>query len=110
MTIKHSYIIPRISAYENTHCVLSFKYIEYIKLEDSFQLFSTVISDWVKNTEEGKEKYENSSEDFNIGDLADSLSKELIGRFKKSGITDIVIDDYNSEVNTWNFDSLLVNI
>ena len=43
--------------------------------QDALQRLSKAIGQWIQNTEDGRRAWADSSEDFNIGDLAGYLSR-----------------------------------
>ena len=66
------------------------------------------VTEWVKNTEAGKEAWKQSSEDFNIGDLSLCLgNEELLALLKKNNVIDIEIETY-CQGHDWDFDMILV--
>ena len=56
--------------------------------EDAQKTLETAVTQWVKNTPEGKQQYIQSSKDFNIGDLACCQDPRM---FEKYGITNLKI-------------------
>jgi hypothetical protein len=45
------------------------------KKEDALQRLSRAVGQWMQNTREGRRAWTESSEDFNVGDLAQYLSR-----------------------------------
>ncbi len=43
--------------------------------EDALQRLSRAVGQWIQNTREGQRAWKASSEDFNVGDLAEYLSR-----------------------------------
>ncbi len=43
--------------------------------EDALQRLSRAVGQWIQNTNEGRRAWTESSEDFNVGDLAEYLSR-----------------------------------
>jgi len=43
--------------------------------EDALQRLSRAVGQWIQNTREGRRAWTESSEDFNVGDLAEYLSR-----------------------------------
>ena len=70
------------------------------------------VTEWVATTKEGKEAWEASSEDFNIGDLANEdispISKMIR---KKHGYRIVSIEAHSTDAvpSDWTFDSILVD-
>lgn len=61
--------------------------------EDALQRLSRAVGQWIRSTNEGRRAWTESSEDFNVGDLAENLSrtgkaKPALQRFfEKEGIS-----------------------
>ena len=66
------------------------------------------ITDWVDNTNEGKEIYEDSSEDFNIGDLDHYWDDDTLEPYLIQYDVEIIEIDILSE-SVVDFDTQLVN-
>lgn len=73
------------------------------------------VTEWVMTTEDGKKAWENSSNDFNIGDLSANLSDDptdpLNVLLAKQGITGLEITTYNDTDGDldWTYDTVLVD-
>lgn len=73
---------------------------------------SRAVTQWVKETEEGKVAYCDSSEDFNVGDLSLYLDDpDLINFLRKEGIYNLKIhtEDVREGNQYWTYDTLLFN-
>ncbi len=68
------------------------------------------VTEWVKTTELGRAEYERTSHDFNIGDLALSLTDADLDRLLgERGIWNLQIDSvYSDQAGEWMFDDHLV--
>lgn len=65
---------------------------------------------WVKETDEGKQAWEYSSEDFNVGDLTDwTDTQSLILYLSKYDIYSLSVDILTLPQHNWMFDEVLVN-
>lgn len=82
-----------------------------LKNERKFlERLTTALTEWVKTTADGKEAWEYSSYDFNVGDLATSLAdNSLVDMLKKYGIYNMDVDAGDISSQTWLFDEVLVN-
>lgn len=80
---------------------------------DFLNALTRAISDWVKTSDAGKMAWENSSEDFNVGDLShwtDELSLKKC--LEKEGITELNIDinSKNMASTEWMYDTVLADV
>lgn len=67
--------------------VVEFHHAESINsIEKVMQAFSGAITEWVENTEDGLEAWEQSTEDLNIGDLISEDTQSLNPFLQKYGI------------------------
>lgn len=48
---------------------------------NSLEILQEAVTQWINNTDEGREAYEDSCEDFNIGDLAVAQSPGLLEKW-----------------------------
>ena len=69
------------------------------------------ITRWINGTARGKEAWEESCEDFNIGDLGNEfpLDETLIGFLADEGISNLKLDTYGGGSRDWVRDSHLFN-
>jgi hypothetical protein len=68
------------------------------------------LSHWFTTTDAGREAWESSADDFNIGDLCHSLGdEELEASLRRHGIAQLTIDTYSSEGSghAWTYDEVL---
>lgn len=78
-------------------------------LDDALQALTASVTNWIKETEEGREAWEESCEDFNVGDLF-LQSRELLRPFlEKYGIAGVDLVYQLSEGEEVSFDRILVN-
>lgn len=76
-----------------------------------FAAIVRAVTEWVKYTEEGKEAWERSSNDFNIGDLSGELGGSLLNYLSKQGIENLDITTFSTTNGNrvWTYDTLLVD-
>jgi hypothetical protein len=100
-------ILPRVSRDETTFAVIDYAGVERANLKQAVQLAVTA---WVEHSESGRQAFDNASEDFNVGDLANELGDPALrAELKKQGVTNLAIDVYCDDMPTgWEFDDLLV--
>lgn len=80
--------------------------------DDCVEVLKKVVTKWAKETEDGKDCWEQSGHDLNIGDLSlyeSDFSKWAKPSLKKAGITDFEIPMNVSVHSTRPFDELLVD-
>jgi len=95
-----------------TISIMKFKVMDDMDEKSVLKKFIDVVTQWVSSTEEGKEAWEYSSEDFNVGDLAsyedeikEAMSKELMA----NGIHDFEILWGGDSTEIVSFDTILVD-
>jgi hypothetical protein len=71
--------------------------------DDPMQELKRAVTSWIDKTPEGREAYEESCEDFNIGDLANWQSRDLL---KPWGVENLSIDT-DCASDEYHFDSHL---
>lgn len=100
-------ILPRISRDETTFAVIEYAGVDGLDLKQAVQ---RAVTAWVKQSEAGRQAFDNASEDFNVGDLANELSDPALqSELKKQGVTHLVVDCYCDDLPArWEFDDLLV--
>lgn len=68
------------------------------------------VTDWINTTVDGKDEWEESSEDLNVGDLSGCYSSTLKPFLKKYGILELDIQTCSREsMHSWEFDDVLKN-
>jgi hypothetical protein len=69
------------------------------------------ITEWIEKTKAGKEAWDYSCEDLNIGDIASShtTDKELLACLRRQGITGLDVVFELSDANEVSYDHVLVN-
>jgi hypothetical protein len=108
-------IIPRVSRDETTFAVVEFGGVKREELKNAIQ---RAITDWVRNSEDGRRAFAASGEDFNVGDLAEELpgfrgslapgADPLAAALIKQGLTYPSIDTYcDDQPSGWEFDDHL---
>lgn len=84
--------------------------------EDALQRLSRAVSQWVQTTEAGRHAWIESSEDFNVGDLAEYLSQtgqatpSLQRFFMKEGITRVKDVFVLTDAGREHYDRVLANV
>jgi len=74
--------------------------------------FVEAVTAWVRNTQEGKEAYDQSDQDYNVGDLANDIDQPSLAPYLEAhGLLDLEIDIYSDDdfQNNWTSDTHLVN-
>jgi len=113
---KNLTVVPRISMDERTVAVVQWR--GTIPEHELRQSVTNAVTEWVNTTEEGKEAWQSSSEDFNIGDLSvhlageDTWEEDALARcLRNHGITWLEVECYsdtNGDVD-WTYDTVLVD-
>lgn len=113
--MKVTFLVPRESVDETTIAVVEVS-VEprdnensLTIMENFFQALRRAITNWVNDTDEGKREWENSSRDFNVGDLSSllPLPSSLKKYLRKEGIHSISINIHSSGHASWCFDDVL---
>ena len=68
--------------------------------EDALQRLSRAVGQWIQNTREGRRAWTGSSEDFNVGDLAEYPSR--------SGKTTLALQRFLEKEGIWRVKDLFV--
>ncbi len=79
--------------------------------EESFKTkLRNALSDWVQTTTAGQEAWNQSSEDFNFGDLSMVTNDtELVFRLAAVGIHELRVVVVGHQPHSWNFDEVLID-
>jgi hypothetical protein len=113
------FIIPRLSNDESTFAVVTVDLMEQAidaGLSGATTFLAALkdtVTEWVKTTDSGRKAWEESDENFNVGDLANENLEALNELFMErhaAFITDI--DVFSQDGNTgdeWAFDDVLVD-
>lgn len=104
------FIVPRISNDEVTFAIVEARVKDSINSQEDFlTALKKSLNEW-KKTDAGQEAWENSSEDFNVGDLRDELPNVSIACFlKTNGIRSLQITVESMEGSgNWQFDDVLM--
>ncbi len=105
------FIVPRSS--ENTYAIVTAQVVldtRSLHLADQFILaLRKAVTQWIRSSKEGRESLDSSSEDLNIGDLAqDGISPKLKKELAKVGIFEMKIDtNSRDEEHNWEYDDHL---
>jgi hypothetical protein len=106
-------LVLRDSRDEMTWAVVSCKRTRLVYSAN--QLLNRVqaaVSEWVRTTDAGKNVYEDSGGDYNVGDLANDLDdKDLRRCLESQGLFHVDIDvySYDDAAVLWSFDTHLVD-
>lgn len=113
-TFNVRFVVRRESIKEDTFAVVS-AVVEDEKLRKEkhfLEQLQKAVTEWVKTTKDGKEAWKDSSEDFNVGDLAghtmcESFLDILQGKY---GIRDLhIVTNSQDDNGHWSFDTVLVD-
>lgn len=111
-TEKVRAVVIRSSTEENTLACVTVRKTETVRHPGQLlSLFRNAITAWVRETKEGREAYDNSSRDFNVGDLAVIMpNPQLQYYFNGQGLYDIEIETISSTdfQDDWTYDTHLV--
>lgn len=78
--------------------------------EDALKRLRGAITDWVNQSEEGAKAWKESSQDFNIGDLAHHDSSPTLGRhLERHGIFYLTLEVADPRPRAIEYDAKLVN-
>lgn len=108
------FVVRRESVKENTFAVVSAVVKDEKLRKEKYFLdqLQKAVTEWVKTTKDGKEAWEESSNDFNVGDLVDYTTCEsfldiLQGKY---GIRELhVITNSHDDSGNWAYDTVLVD-
>lgn len=102
---RHQLIIPRVSDDETTFAV-----VQWEGTTPLLPALRKALADWFE-TDDGKDALENSSDDFNVGDLSqeDCRRKPLADFLAKQGIHGLDVEVYSGTDydDDWTFDTVL---
>ena len=114
---KTTFIVPRDSNEEVTYAAV------HVEISDAaadkglssvmpfLAALKAALTQWVQTTDGGKEAWEESNEDFNIGDLSNQSLEPINEILAKQGvrITDIEVHSMDGTSEGWSYDTVLVN-
>jgi len=106
---KICFIVPRTSDEEVTFAVVDAKVESNLYEEEAFlNALDATLTEWFQ-TEEGQIAWNDSSEDFNVGDLiAYQGNDDLIELLRQNGIYRLSIEIYQQDrITNWTFDRVL---
>lgn len=100
-------VVKRESHEENTFAVV--RWGGSCPPEKLRERVTQAVTDWIAVSSEGKEAWDDSSENFNIGDLANHTGNAgLAFILAQYGIMDLEIDVFSDESHSlWAFDDIL---
>jgi len=106
------FIVPRRNPKETTIAVVN---AQFSGADPGLTAFlahlKAAVSCWVVLTSEGNDEWKDSSEDFNIGDLAmlqgSDAFKTLEPFLADQGIHGLEVHTYSADVGDWNYDTVL---
>lgn len=111
--MKHQIIVPRIESGQVT--TVAFVEVEENNLEiktkgDILKAVKNAVTEWINETSIGEERWHESANDFNVGDLG-LVYEEIAAQFYfyKYGINYIKVSVFDGDYANWNFDTVLVN-
>jgi len=109
-----TFVIPRMEGISKAHLVAIVHATIYdmnLKSENNFLAeLKKACTEWVKTTDEGKRLWQDSSQDLNIGDIAQQGDLEELSLLMDGVMDDsLSIEIYGGEPGDWMYDSLLVN-
>ena len=106
-------LVPRDSHEETTFTLVRCAKGERVSdAADLHRQVTAAVTRWVRQTESGREAFERSSEDYNVGDLAGDLGDpDLTRLLLTQGVRDLTIDVYSSgdAPSAWAYDTHLVD-
>jgi hypothetical protein len=77
--------------------------------EALLEMIKRAVTRWVNETDAGRAAWENSSEDFNVGDLSNEIGdKELTARLLEEGVVSLDIETHGT-AHDWQYDRILVD-
>lgn len=115
MPIPHyrvQFVIPRTSANEITVAIID-AVVTKEELRDKQTFLNALrhaLTSWVQETRIGKRAWEQSSHDFNIGDLSHYQDDHGIKlRCRNKGIIQFVVTPYTNFWSGWHYDTVLID-
>ena len=109
------FVVPRDSRDEVTFAVIHARVSlkaqkKGMGINEFLDALKQAVTNWIKTTTEGRQAWENSSQDFNIGDLANENIGPINAYLKHHGIAidDINVFSMDCSAGCWEFDTVLV--
>lgn len=104
---KISFLIVREG--EATQAIVSLDSVENISADQAMQKVCECVAAWIQDTKQGQEAWEESGEDFNVGDLSmHDDDQMLINRFVAAGLYNVKVSANEHEVlNDFTYDTVL---
>jgi hypothetical protein len=124
-----SFVVFRNSREERTVAVVTAQVTPPLRLRGSagfLKALKSALTAWVRETDEGRRAWKNSSEDFNVGDLSTfmvwrtntkkgepwyEMPRTLTPYLKDVGILQLQVETYcdTDVAANWDYDTVLVN-
>lgn len=111
MTYDVEFHAHRASYDESTYAVVTAQVGDArLRGESAFlDALTKALSRWVRETETGQEAWEESSHDFNVGDLSNYYSDpSLTPILTDEGIVNLHIEVHSADASTWTYDTVLI--
>lgn len=105
----HRIVVIRDSGDEATVAVVEWDGIDSSRFKSNL---TAALTKWAKTTEEGRDAWDESSQDFNVGDLSnadyeDNPLKAILAEF---GIKNLSVSVYSDDDSpTWGYDDVLID-
>src|ERR1035437_9915177 len=114
---KPTFVVPRDSRDELTYAVIRVEISDEAASKGMccvmpfLAALKSAVTEWIKTTKEGKNAWEESSKDFNIGELSNYNLVKIDRILAKQGIHDIDIEVHSMEGTSegWSYDTILAN-
>lgn len=107
------FVVPRIEGYSVSTIAFVKARIENprLKNEQDFLLsLKRAVTNWINASETGIRAWKETSQDFNVGDLAQWIGDEaLVEQLRLQGIFDLDVEAMNVSHVNWLFDTVLAN-
>jgi hypothetical protein len=82
--------------------------ITAMTMEEVLSRVQSAVTDWIIETDEGKRAWQDSVEDFNVGDLSLELCAQLHEHLRSWGILNVSVSSPDHDVcPAWNYDTVL---
>ena len=103
----HKIFLTR-SGESDTHAVLALK-TQTSDVHEALMAFKLGVQDWLQNTDEGREAWTASGEDFNVGDLGSYNLKALQPFWKEHGVKSVRlgVNEDTRNPGCWTYDTVL---
>lgn len=114
MSHQGTFVVVRFSSDEFTFALVQARVAtEDLLSEACFrEALEKALTNWARETKEGREAWESSSEDFNVGDLACALPSESLAPYlAKEGILwlEVATTVHHAPCTHWCYDTILLD-